>query len=63
MQKRQVSVSIDQLYKLDEEQISKLISIQARRIDLEQWELDILLEICSTNNCIDKGKHHLPNKL
>ncbi len=52
---------MDQLNKLDGEQIAKLITIQARRIDLEQWELDILLEICSSSNCIDKGIYLLYN--
>ena len=57
IQKKQISISIDTLSKLNVEQIAKLITIQARRIDLEQWELDILIEICSSSNSLDKGTY------
>ena len=55
MSKAKISLPFSQACKLSEKQKIKLISCQARRISIQDWEVVSLVDICKSKGWIDKG--------
>ncbi len=55
MSHAKIALPFNQACKLNDEQKCKLIICQARRISIQEWEIESLLEICKSKGWIDKG--------
>eukprot|EP00600_Ochromonadales_sp_CCMP1393_P008950 CAMPEP_0174961676 /NCGR_PEP_ID=MMETSP0004_2-20121128/4373_1 /TAXON_ID=420556 /ORGANISM="Ochromonas sp., Strain CCMP1393" /LENGTH=562 /DNA_ID=CAMNT_0016210149 /DNA_START=127 /DNA_END=1812 /DNA_ORIENTATION=- len=55
MSRAKISIPLSHALKIDKEQKFRLLVCQARRVSIEEWEVQSILDICQEKGWVDKG--------